>query len=196
MKEKRALTTGEVAKYCGVHFRTVTRWIQKGHLKAFRLPGRGDSRIFVQDFIEFLKAHHIDLPADLNEPTHQIKALIVEDDAPMARSIKRTLEGMGILCEVASNGFRAGALIASYRPNLITLDLGMPGIGGSDVLEILRSQQTASDVGVLLISGQEEPAIKKAMASGANGSLKKPFTKSQLETKVREILDKIKPARL
>lgn len=193
MKDKKqALTTGEVAHYCGVHFRTVTRWIKKGHLKAFQLPGRGDSRIFVHDFVEFLKANNIDIPAELDDSNEKMRALIVEDMAPMARSIKRSLEGMGIHCDVAENGFRAGALISSFRPDLITLDLGMPGLSGVEVLEIVRAIRLGKEVSVLVISGQEEGALKKTLAAGANGFLKKPFTKAQLEAKVKEIMPKLK----
>lgn len=188
MKDKQALTTGDVARYCGVHFRTVTRWIQKGHLKAFHLPGRGDSRIFVHDFLEFLKSHNIDIPPEFREEAEQVSALIVEDDAPMARSIKRVLTGLGVNCEIAADGFRAGALINSLKPDLITLDLKMPGLGGASVLEIVRSLPIGKEMAILVISGMEEPALKKALSNGANAYLKKPFTKAQLEEKVREVL--------
>jgi len=50
------LTTGAVAKYCGVSRVTVLRWIEKGNLAAFKLPG-GQNRIYQDDFIEFLKRY-------------------------------------------------------------------------------------------------------------------------------------------
>jgi excisionase family DNA binding protein len=51
--DKQALTTGEAAKYCGVNFRTVIRWIERGHLDAYKLPGRGDNRIPVDTFVDY-----------------------------------------------------------------------------------------------------------------------------------------------
>ncbi|ASP40977.1 hypothetical protein CHH28_17240 [Bacterioplanes sanyensis] len=65
MREKQALTTGEVAKFCGVNFRTVIRWIERGHLQAYKLPGRGDNRIPVNGFVEFLKDNHMPVPDEL-----------------------------------------------------------------------------------------------------------------------------------
>ena len=53
MTDKNTLTTGEAAKYCGVNFRTVIRCIERGHLKAYKLPGRGDNRIPVKDCVRF-----------------------------------------------------------------------------------------------------------------------------------------------
>ena len=55
MNDKRTLTTGEIANYCGVNFRTVIRWIQRGQLRAYQLPGRGDNRVEVHNFIAFLR---------------------------------------------------------------------------------------------------------------------------------------------
>lgn len=188
MKDKQALTTGDVARYCGVHFRTVTRWIQRGHLKAFRLPGRGDSRIFVHDFLDFLKSNNIEVPPELRSETGPGRALIVEDDVVMSRSIRRVLAGMGFECEVAPDGFRAGALIHTWRPDLITLDLYMPGLDGKSVLEIVRATPSGKGVAVLVISGKEDNALRETISAGANAFLKKPITKAALETKVREVM--------
>ena len=43
--KKEILTTGDIAKYCNVNFRTVVRWVERGLLKSHKLPGRGDNRI-------------------------------------------------------------------------------------------------------------------------------------------------------
>ena len=60
------LTTGTVAKYCGVSKVTVLRWIDRGHLAAFRLP-EGHYRIHRDDFIEFLKKHGIPIRKQMFE---------------------------------------------------------------------------------------------------------------------------------
>lgn len=184
----RVLTTGEAAKYCGVHFRTVTRWIRSGHLKAFQLPGRGDSRIFVSDFVAFLRTHNIEVPDELRVAGDKRKALIVEDDPSIAKSIQRILEPMQMECMIATDGFRAGALLSEHKPGLITLDIKMPGLGGLSVLEIIRSLEYLRDSVVLVISGMPEGTLKKAMELGADDFLKKPFSKKALEEKVRKLL--------
>lgn len=80
MREKQTLTTGEVAKYCGVNFRTVIRWIERGHLDAYKLPGRGDNRIPVESFISFLKKNNIPVPEELS-PNSYTLLLLVSDDS-------------------------------------------------------------------------------------------------------------------
>lgn len=60
------LTTGAVARYCGVSSVTILRWIQKGHLPAFRLP-EGHHRIRRDDLNEFLTKHDIPLRRKLSE---------------------------------------------------------------------------------------------------------------------------------
>ena len=65
--EKRTLTTGEIAHYCGVNFRTVIRWIKRGYLNAFQLPGRGDNRVEMRDFLAFLERHNLPIPEELQE---------------------------------------------------------------------------------------------------------------------------------
>lgn len=79
MREKQTLTTGEVAKYCGVNFRTVIRWIERGHLDAYKLPGRGDNRIPVESFIGFLKDNNIPIPEELSPNGCTLLLLATED---------------------------------------------------------------------------------------------------------------------
>ena len=49
----KTLTSGEIASYCDVNLRTVIRWIESGKLKGFKLPGRGNNRVLVEDFVAF-----------------------------------------------------------------------------------------------------------------------------------------------
>ena len=64
---KQTLTTGEIAQYCGVNFRTVIRWIKRGYLDAYQLPGRGDNRVKIIDFIDFLDRFNMPVPDDLKK---------------------------------------------------------------------------------------------------------------------------------
>ena len=62
---KNILTTGEVAKYCHVNFRTVIRWIERGMLESYKLPGRGDNRIHTSTLVEFLHTNNMPIHEDL-----------------------------------------------------------------------------------------------------------------------------------
>lgn len=57
------LRTAQVASYCGVSTSTVLRWIKGGSLKSYQLPGRGDNRIRMDDFVHFLQAYGMPVPA-------------------------------------------------------------------------------------------------------------------------------------
>ena len=60
-KRKDVLTTGEIAKICNVSPRTVCKWLTAGQLRGYRLPGRGDRRILLQELARFMRAHGVPL---------------------------------------------------------------------------------------------------------------------------------------
>lgn len=180
--EKQPLTTGEIAKYCGVNFRTVIRWIKQGHLKAYRLPGRGDNRVEVQDFLNFLKVHEMPIPEEFQEHSHRV--LIVEDDPPMARNMQRVLRRNGFDTEIASDGFSAGALVEIFSPAVMTLDLKMPGLGGLEVLKFVRSKENLRHIKVLVVSAMPQKELDDALKAGADDVLEKPFKNEKLIEKV------------
>ncbi len=180
MDASAVLTTGQVARYCGVHFRTVLRWIEAGKLKAYALPGRGDHRVRVESFLAFLAEHHIPVPDDF--APHPNRVLVVDDDIRMARSMGRVLTRAGYEVELAEDGFEAGKFLHTFRPAVMTLDLQMPGVNGHDVLEFLRNTKTIehSRLKVLVVSGASSAAIAEAIRLGADGWLAKPFENEEL----------------
>ncbi len=126
MAETDVLTTGEAAKFCGVNFRTIIRWIERGRLKAYKLPGRGDHRIVVKDFVLFLQENSMPVPAELAGVNKTV--LIIEDQPEMASAIRRVLMRNGFEVDIARDGFSAGSILARKKPGLVTLDLKMPGM--------------------------------------------------------------------
>jgi excisionase family DNA binding protein len=103
---RRNLTTGEIAELCGVNFRTVIRWIQRGHLKAFQLPGRGDNRVPIDDFIEFLRANDMPLPPDLRGEVRSVLLIGFADDE--RASADEVLRADGLEVIEAASEFEAG----------------------------------------------------------------------------------------
>ena len=182
---RRMLTTGQVAAFCGVHFRTVLRWISRGELKAYKLPGsRGDRRVAVEDFIAFLKKHHMPIPLELASPTTD-RALIVDDDVAMVNAIERVLHRNGFETSTATDGFRAGALLSTFQPTVMTLDLQMPGLGGLDVLRFVRRTPQFQNTRVVVVSAMPRAQLDEALAAGADDVLEKPFHHETLLKKVR-----------
>lgn len=180
------LTTGEIAQHCGVNLRTVIRWIEKGHLKAFKLPGRGNNRVRLVDFLSFVDQHGIPLPPALNHYSGRV--LVVDDDAAMANSIARTLRAAGFETRTAPDGFRAGDALRSFLPAAMTLDLKMPGLDGFQVLEHVRGDPELARIKVLVVSSLPETRLQAAVAAGADGALAKPFDGADLVARVNALL--------
>ena len=183
--EKSVLTTGEVAQYCKVNFRTVIRWIKRGHLKAYQLPGRGDNRVEVADFLRFLKLHNMPVPGEFQRPAPRV--LIVDDDQGTAHAIQRVLRRAGFETQVAFDGFSAGALMESFAPDVMTLDLRMPGLGGLEVLGFVRSHPRLQGIKIVVVSGLPRARLDEALAKGADEVLDKPFENNILVEKVSRL---------
>lgn len=204
MNEKRALTTGEIAKFCGVNFRTVIRWIEKGYMSAYKLPGRGDNRVTIDEFLRFLESNNMPVPDSLlpkkgslvketkaetaNNADVKQKILVVEDEENMAKAIRRALVRAGYSVELAGSGVEAGIKLANFKPDLVTLDLNMPGMSGLEVLQYMNGNEAFAEVKVLLVSAAEKAELVRGMSSGADAVLEKPFQNEELLSAVAQLL--------
>jgi excisionase family DNA binding protein len=182
---KKNLTTGDIAKMLGVNFRTVIRWIERGHLRAFQLPGRGDNRVLVRDFLEFLSDNHMPIPDELQPQAK--KVLIVEDDEHMAQAMSRALKRKGFETMVAPDGFMAGSLATAGQPAVMTLDLKMPGLGGLEVLKAIRKNPDLAGIKIIVVSAMPRDQLEEALDAGADMILEKPFENKKLVAKVAEL---------
>jgi len=183
----QTLTTGDIAKYCDVNQRTVIRWLDKGVLKGFKLPGRGNNRVKVEDFIRFLKDNGMPIPEDLAS-FGAYKVLIVDDERPVASAIQRALRPLQLDLQIAGSGFEAGSQSTLFKPDLMTLDLSMPGMDGYDVIRYVRETPELHDIKILVISALDDDARDKALKMGADGALSKPFDNQQLRESVTALL--------
>lgn len=184
---KKVFTTGEVADHCGVNFRTVIRWIERGHLHAYKLPGRGDNRVPLESFLRFLKENHMPIPQEFQASVAQPRVLIVDDDDSMSRAIERVLKNAGFETCVATDGFEAGSLAITFAPTIITLDLQMPGINGFQVITFLRIHTALPQVKILVVSAMPDDQLHEALNEGADGVLSKPFDNDVLIEKVSNL---------
>ena len=181
-----SLTTGQVAKYCGVNYRTVIRWIERGEMKAYQLPGRGDNRIEIEDLIAFLRKNQMPIPLELSGGLNRV--LLVENDRGQAQSMASALNNAGYETEIALYGFHAGAQIESYRPALIVFDLQTPGIGGIEAVRFLRANSRTKHLKILLISDNANEDQHALLDAGANAVIQKPFQAHDLVSKVGQLV--------
>lgn len=179
------LTTGEAARMCGVNFRTVLRWIERGWLNSYQLPGRGDHRVPIEELRRFMREYGI---PDRSQPAGPPRrALIVDDEPAMAHAIERVLRSAGFDTLIAPSGFEAGAMLYALKPGIMTLDLRMPGMDGIEVLRFLQRMELPSPVKTLVVSGDSDARMQQALALGAAGVLSKPFSNRELLATVNQL---------
>ncbi len=112
------------------------------------------------------------------------RVLVVEDDPDMAVGLRDNLEFEGFEVSVARNGEAAVSLATEQRPDLILLDIMLPGRDGLDVCRILRRRGLAMPVIMLTARGQESDKII-GLETGADDYVTKPFSVRELMARVR-----------
>lgn len=114
-----------------------------------------------------------------------MKLLIADDDPQMLRALRITLSAHGYDVTTASDG--SAALDAAIRthPDLVVIDLGMPGLTGLEVIEALRGW---TEVPILVVSGRSESWDKvEALDAGADDYVTKPFSADELLARLRAL---------
>jgi CheY-like chemotaxis protein len=120
------------------------------------------------------------------------KVLVVDDEPDQLTFIATVLEDNGAVTVQARDGFEAVELARKERPDLITLDLDMPGKNGADVFAELRNDPEARQIPICIVSGRpemraliyEQPALTKP-----EGYLDKPVSEEILVRGVRKIME-------
>jgi excisionase family DNA binding protein len=188
MAEKvKHYTTYEVSKICGVAPITVGRWIQAGKLKAFRTVG-GHRRILASSLDRFLAAYKI--PRARDEDVR--KVLIVDDDETLIDVTRGLLETVrsDLTIRGAKDGFEAGRLVESFRPQLVFLDLMMPGIDGFEVLRRIKEDPSTEGVEIVGLTGYfNEENRSRLMEAGALECLRKPANKEKLAEILKRVFE-------
>jgi len=114
-----------------------------------------------------------------------MKILIADDDAQMLRAVRITLTARGYDVISASDGKAALDAAIRSHPDLIVLDLGMPGLNGIEVIEAVRGW---SQVPILVVSGRSESWEKvEALDAGADDYVTKPFSADELLARIRAL---------
>lgn len=114
------------------------------------------------------------------------KILIVDDDENISEILNMYLESSGYTTKIASTGKRAQELFLEYNPNLVLLDVMIPGIDGIDVLKWVRKQ---GEVPVIMLTAKGDTFDKVlALELGADDYIVKPFEPKELLARVKAVL--------
>jgi two-component system KDP operon response regulator KdpE len=119
------------------------------------------------------------------------RVLVVDDEPQIQRALEVNLVARGYQVDVAASGEEALALAASRRPDVVLLDLGLPGLDGLGVIGGLRAW---SQMPILVLSARGEESDKvTALDAGADDYVAKPFGMGELLARMRAVLRRRQP---
>jgi two-component system KDP operon response regulator KdpE len=114
------------------------------------------------------------------------RILAVDDEPQILKALATNLSVRGYDVDVAPDGETAVRLAADHRPDLVILDLGLPGMSGLDVIDALRSWMTTP---IIVLSARDaDPDKISALDAGADDYVTKPFSIGELMARVRAAL--------
>ena len=176
LQRKAVYTTGEVARICHVAPRTVSKWVDSGQLRGYRIPGSRDRRIPAEHLLAFLRAHGIPTEGMDSGPC---RILIMDAGATL-----EVIEALGNSdrCEVrtAGNLFEAGVLAQQFRPQVIVLDVG-DGAEAASICRNVKENAALSSARLVAVSAELSAAKGQALLrEGFDAFLAKPYTPAQL----------------
>lgn len=115
--------------------------------------------------------------------------LVVDDELKITRLLRDYLQQAGFRVATAADGPGALAAARAERPDMIVLDLGLPGLDGLDVTRTLRR---SSDVPIIMLTARAEEADRiVGLELGADDYLVKPFSPKELVARVRAVLRRV-----
>lgn len=121
------------------------------------------------------------------------RVLIVDDEASLRTLVRANLEVDGLEVSEAVDGIEAMRMLAESQPDLILLDIMMPGKDGIEVLEDLAADEKLKGIPVILLTAKgEQEDLEKGAALGARGHITKPFDPEQMVRTVKAALGMIR----
>ncbi len=198
-REEKLLKISEIAERAKVLPSTIRHYTDIGLLK-FAATTEGGHRLYDETEtlsqmarIKLLSARGLSLPSIRVElgPEAKKRILVVDDEPEVGDLVKDTLSTRHAFdIKIAMDGFTAGRMMLDYLPDLVVLDLMLPGVNGFDVCKQIRADEALRAGKILAVTGYDTPEnIKKIMEAGADAYLTKPFDTKDLIRAVGKLLD-------
>jgi CheY-like chemotaxis protein len=122
-----------------------------------------------------------------------MKVLVVEDDRSIQMVLELVLTRMS-KCEVlvASEGRQGLAMIQEHKPDVVLLDLMLPGIDGFEICQHAKADEATRHIPIIFLTAQPQPSsVARAMALGAAGYIVKPFDPIKIIDQINEALSRV-----
>jgi CheY-like chemotaxis protein len=198
-RNKNHLKISEIAKQAGVLPSTIRYYTDIGLLKvASETPG--GHRLYDKEYglAKINKIHFLnkmgktmeDIRKELSETEGKKKILLIDDEPELGDLVTQLVKTNFPDCEiqVVYDGFKAGRLLSEYLPDLIILDIMLPGVNGFDVCRQIRTSKHLSNTKILAVSGfNSEENRKKIIECGANDFMTKPIDIKVLKEKIETL---------
>lgn len=199
-KPKTFCTTREAAHLLSVSLRTAQLWVESGLLEAWKTEGghRRISRTSVDQLLanptraRLISASEQNFSIPSEQPAPSMNVLVVEDDPNLQRlyEIKLSNWNLPIKVHLATDGYEAMILIGNIRPDLLILDLQIPGIDGFRLLKTLKNMNEFNRIKIVVVSGLDAEEI--ALRGGVPNDilvLAKPVPFDKLQAIAMELTD-------
>ena len=182
---KAYLTTNQAAALLMVSAVTIRNWVRRGWLHS-ELTAGGHRRILRKEIERFAREKDI---AIQSPDTGRRRVLVVDDDEQFANLLAACIGEIDATIDirVAVNSFDAGTVIRDFEPQIVVLDLLMPGLSGVDICRRLKSDPLTRAIQVIGVTGLTDPANHQDFIdSGAMVCLSKPIEAEKLRTAIHQ----------
>lgn len=167
---RQILTTSQAAELCAVDRRTMLNWVKSGRVRAHKTGG-GQNRVLLADLLAFMCELGIPVPEGVSP---NARVAIVDEDRGFLRKVEKVIHADMPSAEIrsASNGFMAGALVASFQPHLLLVDTAVAGVDGVELCRWIRDNANTRYCGIIVTTASLAPKDQGKLSKvGASGYL-------------------------
>lgn len=178
----RNIGPNEAARLLQVSPSTMQRWIDAGFLAAHRTAG-GHRRMVLAELVRFARERGLPLSGDLENSAPLV--LLVDDDPDVLAAFSARIAALrgDLRVLTADSGFVAGFLVSRSQPQLVLLDIRMPGIDGIEVCRIIKGDPSTAGIRVVgVTASRDRREVEALLAAGAAEVRRKPLAESDFRS--------------
>ncbi|MCW2927035.1 MAG: DNA-binding response regulator [Thermoleophilia bacterium] len=179
-------TVGQAADFLGIAQSSFRKWVDAGLLESFTTPG-GHRRVTRAALDRFVQGN-VGSGAPASSPT----VLVIDDDPAVRATIRASLEAGNFSVTEAGSAAEGVTRINERIPDLLMIDICMPGTDGWQLLQKLRERLDVTELPVLVFSGSD--SLDATDARGAQAYARKPFDPTRLVAQARLLCDHCREA--